>query len=81
MSFDTVEENRRFAEKYAFPFPLLCDTDRQVGLAYEACASPEDRSAKRITYVIGKTGEIEHAIETKDAGGQAQALLELLGKP
>jgi peroxiredoxin Q/BCP len=81
VSFDAVEENRRFAEKYGFPFPLLSDGDRRIGLAYEACTSPEDRSAQRITYVIGKTGEIEHAIATKDAGGQAQALLELLGTP
>ncbi len=27
-SFDTPEENKAFAEKFDFPFPLLCDTKR-----------------------------------------------------
>jgi len=35
-SFDNVEDNRKFAEKFKFPFPLLCDTDRKIGLAYGA---------------------------------------------
>ena len=34
ISFDTVEENRAFAEKFDFPFRLLCDVERSVGMAY-----------------------------------------------
>jgi peroxiredoxin len=46
-----------------------------MGLAYNACASDKDAYPKRITYVIGPTGQIEQAIDTKDAAGQAAALL------
>ena len=36
ISFDSVEENRAFAEKFDYPFRLLCDTERTVGMAYGA---------------------------------------------
>jgi peroxiredoxin Q/BCP len=78
ISFDAPAENRDFAEKFAFPFRLLSDPDRAVGLAYKACESAKDKYAKRHTYVIGGDGRIEQAIDTKDAAGQAKALLELL---
>lgn len=78
-SFDGPEENRAFAEKYAFPFPLLCDTDREVGLAYHACSSADATHARRLTYLIGPDGRIERAIDTKDPAGQAQDVLAGLG--
>ncbi len=76
VSFDTPEDNRAFAEAQGFPFPLLCDVDRRMGLAYKACARADDAWPRRITYVIGADGRIEQAIETKDPGAQAGALLE-----
>ena len=78
ISFDTVEENRAFAEKFGFTFRLLSDPERKVGLAYKACESAKDRYAKRLTYVIGADGKIEQAIDTKDPAGQATALLPTL---
>lgn len=75
ISFDKVEENRAFAEKFGYTFPLLCDVERTVGLAYGACKSAKDRYAARLTFVIGPDGKLEQAIETKDPGGQAKALL------
>lgn len=58
MSFDTVEENRAFAEKFSFPFRLLCDTDRAMGLAYGAADAPDAGYAKRISYVIDEEGRV-----------------------
>lgn len=78
ISFDGVEENRAFAERFAFPFALLSDPDRKVGLAYKACERADDAYARRLTYVIGPDGRIERAIETKDPGGQAAELLASL---
>jgi len=75
ISFDTVEENRAFAEKFQYPFQLLSDPERKVGLAYGAADGPKERYAKRFTYVIGPDGRIEQAIDTKDPAGQAAALL------
>lgn len=78
ISFDTQAENKAFAEKFGYTFPLLCDTDRKVGLAYGACASAKERFAARVTYVIGTDGRIEQAMLTRDPKGQAEALLPSL---
>ena len=78
VSFDTLAENKAFAEKFALPFPLLCDVQHKMGLAYKACQSTKDAYPKRYTYVVGTTGLIEHAIDTKDPAGQAQELLKVL---
>ena len=67
VSFDTVEANRRFAEKFDFPFPLLCDTEREIGLAYSAADSPKDEYARRIAYVIDEEGKIAQAHAKVDA--------------
>jgi peroxiredoxin Q/BCP len=58
VSFDKPEKNAAFAAKYDFPFPLLCDTERTIGMAYGACSSPRALFAERITYVIGPDGTI-----------------------
>ncbi len=61
MSFDNESENAAFAKKFNFPFPLLCDTERQIGLAYGAADSPKDVYARRIAYVIDEEGKIAQA--------------------
>ncbi len=61
ISFDSVDENRAFADKLDFPFGLLCDVDRSVGMAYGAADAPEAGHAKRISYVVGEDGRILHA--------------------
>lgn len=78
VSFDTVEENAAFAAKHDFPYSLLCDTERALGLAYRACSSKIDPYPNRITYVVGPDGTIEQAIETASPGAQAAEILASL---
>jgi peroxiredoxin Q/BCP len=40
---------------------LLCDEKREIGMAYGACDSPDAKTARRITYVIGPDGKIQKA--------------------
>lgn len=61
MSFDSVEDNAGFAKKFQYPFPLLCDVKREIGMAYGATDDPKAEFAKRITYVIGPDGKILQA--------------------
>ncbi len=61
MSFDTVAENADFAKKVGYPFPLLCDVERDIGMAYGACEDAKAQFASRITYVIGPDGKIAQA--------------------
>lgn len=78
VSFDTEAENKAFAEKFNFPFPLLCDTDRKIGMAYGACDEPTAGYAKRITYVIGPDGHIAQAIDQVNAREHPEQLLSTL---
>lgn len=78
ISFDTVAENQDFAEKFSFPFPLLCDTDRKVGLAYGACDEAAAQYAKRIAYLIGSDGSIEHTWPKADPAQHVQQVIDLL---
>lgn len=64
VSFDTVEENAAFAKKFNFPFLLLCDTDRAIGLAYGACDDAKAGYARRISYLIDENGKIQKAYDS-----------------
>lgn len=75
MSFDTVDENRAFAEKFAFPYPLLCDTSRAIGLAYGATEPGETGNARRIAYLIGKDGRVLLAVPKADTKNFAAQML------
>jgi len=46
-SFDSPEENRAFKDKFNFPYDLLCDTGKSMGIAYGAAA---DASASHPAY-------------------------------
>ena len=78
-SFDTEAENRAFAEKFGYRFPLLCDTDRKIGIAYGACAEPMAKHAKRISYVIDENGRIAHALAKVDPATHTDEMLKLVG--
>lgn len=67
VSFDTQAESAAFATKYNFPFPLISDTDRKLGMAYGACDSPKDEYARRIAYLIDEQGKIAQAHPKVDA--------------
>jgi peroxiredoxin Q/BCP len=60
-SFDDVEANRAFAEKFQYPFRLLCDVDRKMGTAYGAADASDPGYARRISYLIGPDRKIVKA--------------------
>jgi peroxiredoxin Q/BCP len=76
VSFDTVDENRAFAEKFGLPFRLLCDTTRELGLAYGACLTPSDRAPIRIGYLIDPEGRVKRAYPHADAKRFPELVLE-----
>ena len=73
-----MEKNAAFAAKFGYPFPLLCDMDRAIGMAYGACDSRETRFAKRITYVIGPDRKIVQAHPGVSAKTHPRELLATL---
>ena len=67
-------DNKAFAQKFSFPYPLLCDVDREVALSYQAVSSKEDQYAARISYVIGEDGKILESIENVDTKNHSNDL-------
>lgn len=67
VSFDTAEENAAFAKKFHFNFPLLCDTQRALGLAYGACDDAKAANAKRIGIIIDGAGKVKAYFPKVDA--------------
>ena len=66
VSLDNETDNKAFAEKFNFPYPLLCDVNHEIALAYKAVKGPQDEYASRISYVIDANGNILEAISQVD---------------
>jgi thioredoxin-dependent peroxiredoxin len=71
-----VEANAAFAERFQFPFPLLCDTQRAIGMAYGACDDPKASAAKRISYIIGADGRIKKAYPKVEPAAHPKQVLQ-----
>ncbi|MFT7486667.1 MAG: peroxiredoxin Q/BCP [Candidatus Paceibacteria bacterium] len=80
VSFDSQSANLKFAESNEFPFQLLCDTERAMGLAFGACLDSKALFPARFSFVVGPTGVVELAIKTEDPGAQAAELLPELDR-
>ncbi len=78
VSFDSVENNRAFAHDQAFPFPLLCDVNRELAMGLGVVTEAGASWANRMTFIVDAEGRVQHAEETENLAGQAEALLEFL---
>jgi peroxiredoxin Q/BCP len=74
-SFDSVAANAAFAKKFDYPFKLLCDTDRKLGMAYGACADAKAGYANRISYLIDEQGKIKAAYPKVNPGEHPKQVL------
>jgi peroxiredoxin Q/BCP len=66
VSLDNEADNKAFAEKFSFTYPLLCDVNSEIALAYHAIQNADDQYASRISYVIDENGIIAEAIDKVD---------------
>jgi len=79
VSCDDRERNAAFAEKYGFKFPLLCDVDRKIALAYGACSDARAQHAERISFLIDEAGKILRVYDRVDPRDHpARVLAEIL---
>lgn len=62
-SFDSVEKNRAFADKYGYPFKLLSDPERSLA-SYDAIDPDDPDWPRRISYLIGPDRRIVRAYAT-----------------
>ncbi len=67
-SFDTVEDQREFADTEGFGYLLISDADKSIGRNYHAEREPgedyyEYGLPRRITYLIDPEGQIAAAYD------------------
>lgn len=80
VSVDDATANGAFREKHGLPFPLLCDTERTLGLAYGACEAADARAHRRIAVLIdgdGKVVQLWSKVDPKTFAATALAALPL----
>src|SRR5216684_8272707 len=75
VSMDGVESHRRFAEKHAFPFPLLADTEGELARAFGVL---NGKMARRVTIVFGEDGRVARTFEDVAPRGHAQQVLNFV---
>ncbi|MEK9958237.1 MAG: thioredoxin-dependent thiol peroxidase [Flavobacteriaceae bacterium] len=82
VSADTVKQQKNFADKYAFPFPLLADTEKELINAFgvwgpKKFMGREYYGIHRKTFIVNEEGVITHVIDqvkTKEHASQILAL-------
>ena len=80
-SFDQVEDNAAFAQRLGLSFPLLCDSDRSVALAYGACQDPRARYPDRVSVLIDEQGRVIRVYDQVDPRDHAARVLADLIDP
>jgi thioredoxin-dependent peroxiredoxin len=83
MSGDTVEELRKFRDKYDLNFPLAGDTTHQTLQAYGVWQEKNLYGKKtmgivRTTYIIDPQGKVRHVFPKVKVDGHIQEVLAAL---
>jgi peroxiredoxin Q/BCP len=68
VSLDSIEDHRRFTEKFELPFPLISDKDKRIATAY-GVIKETGTSTNRITFIINKKGKIAKVFPKVDVAG------------
>lgn len=81
VSVDPVRRHAAFAEKYALPFPLLSDEEKQVVRSYGVWAKKkmmghEYMGTLRMSFLIDPEGRIAKIYETVKPEGHAKEVLD-----
>jgi peroxiredoxin Q/BCP len=74
ISFDAPEANAEFVAAHGFPYRLLSD-DGSLAEKVGASEGPDDRTARRISYLIGPDGKVLRAYETVTPAEHATQVL------
>jgi peroxiredoxin Q/BCP len=76
VSTDTQDSHKAFADKYSLPFQLLDDSSHTLVTAFGVPVF--SGHAKRVTFVIDKTGNVAKVFPNVNPDGHAAELLEAL---
>jgi len=76
ISIDAIKDQKKFAEKYSLPFPLLADIDGKTAEAYGVLNNLGImKIAKRQSFLIGPDGKIARHYEKVDPAAHSKEVL------
>ena len=80
---DNPEAQKKFADKYDIPFPLLADTEKKLAQAFDVWKEKNMYGKKvmgieRSTFVIGPDGKLKQEFRKVKAEGHAAEVLKAL---
>ena len=83
VSPDTVQAQKKFADKYDLPFTLVADADKKICNLYGVIQEKNMYGKKvmgvaRTTFIIGPEGKIRHIFPKVKPEGHAEEVLEYL---
>ena len=83
ISKDTAASQKKFQEKFALPFPLLADPEKNIASLFGVVKEKNMYGKKvkgiaRTTFVIGPDGKIKHIFNNVKAEGHAEEVLAYL---
>jgi peroxiredoxin Q/BCP len=83
VSDDDARSHEKFTEKYALNFQLLADTDHRMIESYGAWVEKRQygrkfMGAKRVTYLIGADGSVEHVWLDVEPAAHVEEILSVL---
>jgi peroxiredoxin Q/BCP len=83
VSPDTVQSQKKFAEKFDLPFTLVADADKTICNAYGVMQEKNMYGKKvmgvaRTTFIIAPDGKIKHIFEKVKPEGHAEEVLSWL---
>ncbi|MDB6016767.1 MAG: thioredoxin-dependent thiol peroxidase [Pedosphaera sp.] len=79
VSFDSVDSHQKFISKYSLNFPLLADTDGKIADTY-GVRMPEKSMARRVSFLIGLDGTIQHVTDAPSADVHLSEMKEAIAK-
>jgi peroxiredoxin Q/BCP len=83
VSFDVPADNKTFADAHGFPFKLLSDVDKSMGIAWGAAADERAGYPQRISYLLDEQGKVLKAypkVRPADHAAEVLADLEALAR-
>ena len=83
VSPDTVQAQKKFADKYDLPFTLVADADKKICNLYGVIQEKNMYGKKvmgvaRTTFIIGPESKIRHIFRKVKPEGHAEEVLEYL---
>jgi peroxiredoxin Q/BCP len=75
VSVDSLEDEKKFAKKYGFPFPIVADPSKEITKKYGVLGT--FGAAKRVTFLIGPDGKVEKVVASSLPTAHVSAACEV----